>query len=214
MKRSRHSVVAKTYPERSIANACGTVLLLFAAGMYFCSKGPLLIAGLASLVLIGRSIGIRTGSFGKCVPMARASATQLGPCVILHSHYDAKHGRESHEFYFLGKFLCAGCFGIAFGTLLGLTLPVTYFFYHLNDTIYTALAVLAPLCFIPTFLRCLGWRSLNAVERFLSYSLLPIGSWIILILLDNWFHHMIVNLIALGLICLAWHAGGRYKLAQ
>jgi len=214
MTRSHHSMVATTYPERALGTMCGTVLLLYAASIWFGSKGPLLIACLASLVLIVRSIGFRIVPKGQCVPMAKASITQLGPFSLFHSHYDQRQDRGSHEFCFRGKYLCAGCHGLALGTLLSLILPFSHFLYDLNDTFFFTLIVFTPLCFLPTILRCFGWISLSAIARFLSYGVLPIGSWIILLQLDRWFHHTLVNLIAIGLICLAWYAGGRYKLTR
>ena len=214
MKKSRHSVDATTYPEQSVGAICLSGLLLVAASIWLGSKGPLVVAGFASLILIVRSIGFRPVSTRRCVPMAVASVTQLGPFSIYHSHYDERQGQESHEFSFRGKLFCAGCYGIAMGTLLGLALPLTYFFNELSDTFYFGLTVIAPLCFLPTIFRCFGWVSLSAVERFLSYGLLPIGSWIILVQLDRWFHDTLVNLVALCIICVAWQAGGKYKLAR
>ncbi len=214
IQRLRHSVVVTTYPKQSAGAICLSGLLLVATSIWLGSKGPLVAACLASLILIVRSIGFRFVSARRCVPMAAASVTQLGPFSIYHSHYDERQGIESHEFSFRGKFLCAGCYGIAIGTILGLTIPLTYFFNELSDAFYFGLTAIAPFCFLPTIFRCFGWVSLSAVKRFLSYGLLPVGSWIILVQLDRWFQDTLVNLVALFLIFLAWQAGGRYKLAR
>lgn len=204
-----------TYPEHSLGTICLTSLLLAGMSFWMGAKGPLIAGSLASLLLIVRSIGFRPmPSNQRFVPMVAASVTLLGPFALYHSHYHKKQGRGRHEFTFRGKFLCAGCYGIALGTLLGLTLAFTYFFIELRDSFYIVLTVVAPLCFVPTILRCFGWRPSSAVQRFLSYGLLPIGSWIILILLDRWFHNILVNLAALGLIVVAWRAGGKYKKEQ
>ena len=214
MLRLRHSEAATTYPEHSVSAICLSGLLLVGMSIWLGSKGPLVVACFASIILILRSIGFRPVSTRRCVPMAATAVSQLGPFSIFHSHYDKRQDQETHEFFFRGKFFCAGCYGLAFGTLIGLALPLTYFFYERNDAFYYLLTAIAPFCFLPTIFRCIGWLSLNAVERFLSYGLLPFGSWIILVQLDRLFHNTTVNLVALGLISVAWHAGGRYKLAR
>lgn len=102
---------------------------------------------------------------------------------------------------------------MAAGTLFSLTLPLAHIFYEPDATFYIGLTCAAPFCFLPTIFRCVGSVSLSAVERFLSYGLLPIGSWIFLVQLDRWFRNTLINLIALCLISAAWFAGGRYKRA-
>lgn len=215
MQKSHHSAGVMTYPEHSFGTICLTSLLL--AGMSFGmgAKGPLIAACLASLLLVVRSIGFHAmPSTRRFVPMVAASVTLLGPFAVHHSHYHKKEDRRRHEFAFRGKYLCAGCYGIAVGTLLGLTLALTYFFIEMWDSFYKVLAVVAPLCLVPAMVQCFGWRPSSAVQRFISYGLLPIGSWIILVLSDRWFHNTLVNLAVLGLIVVAWRAGGTYKKRQ
>lgn len=216
MLRLRRSVGVMTYHEHSLGTICLTILLLAGMSFWMGAKGPLIAACLASLLLVIRSIGFHPLPLNRrFMPMVSASVTLLGPFPFYHSHCHKRQGRGRHEFAFRGKFLCAGCYGMAIGTILGLMLAFSYFFVELSDSFYIILTVLAPPCFAPTILRCLkGEGTLNAVQRFLSYGLLPIGSWIILVLMDRCFHNTLLNLTALGLIVVAWHAGGKYKKRQ
>lgn len=215
MKKLHHSVGVITYLKQSIGPMFLTGFLLAGMSIWMGSKGPLAVACAASLILIVRSIGLRLNiSNLRFVPMAAALVTQLGPFAIYHSHHDESRHRKLHEFSFRGKLFCAGCYGMAIGTFLGLMLPLTHFFIQLNDNVYSVLALLAPLFFLPTIFRCFGWLSSSAVSRFIGYGLLPLGSWIILVQMDRCFQNTIVNLVALGLIVVAWHAGGKYKMSR
>lgn len=214
MRRLPLSAVATIYPERGVDSLllCGGLLVTM--GLMFGSKGPLLVACLASILLILRSLGVRLATGDTRVSMGTVAESRLGSFALRHSHHDPQTDRKHHEFCIHGKYYCAGCYGLAFGTLVALALPATYFTDVLGEYSQTALLMVAPICFLPTVLRCFGWTSLRPIARSLSYGLLPIGSWIILIGVDGWLDSALANSVALSVVVFAWYAGGAYHAAR
>lgn len=214
MRKLPLSVAATTYPERAVGSVLLCGALLAAMSLMFGSSGPLLVACIASILLILRSAGLRLATGDTRVPLATVAESRFGSFALRHSHHDPQKERELHEYCIHGKYYCAGCYGLAVGTFFALALPATYFTGVIGEHARAALLMAAPICFLPTVLRCFGWDSLGPISRSLSYGLLPIGSWIFLIGVDGWLDDALANSVALGVIVLAWYAGGAYQTAR
>lgn len=183
--------------------------VLMASVLLFGAKGTIVAAYLASVVLILRSIGLRCCR-QRYLAVAEPGVTRLGHLVLIHSHHNQDGQNIHHTFFIRGKHFCAGCYGLAFGTLLSLILPTAFLIRAIEDRALAILIASAPFCFLPTILRCLTQMEISALFRFVSYCLLPIGSWIVIVNVHAWFHNWSLNVLVLGLVVLGWNTGGLY----
>jgi hypothetical protein len=189
------------------------VLVLGASVVLLGATGPVVVAYVASLVLILRTSGV-VYSQQKYSSVARAGISRYGRLVVIHSHHDPTKRSSGHEFKIRGKYFCAGCYGLALGTSLSLVLPTLYLTGALKGETLTVALVLAPVCFVPTILRGTTSRTISALGRFVSYGLLQVGSWIVIVSSDALLHDWLLNVFVLGLIVVGWNAGGLYLLSR
>jgi hypothetical protein len=183
--------------------------VLAASILLFGAKGTIFVAYLVSLALIIRSIGLKY-SRRKYLAVAKQSVSRLGRLVVIHSHHNLDGQSFHHTFFIRGKYFCAGCHGLALGTLLSLILPTAFLIRAIEGHALAILLASAPICFLPTILRCLTQIEISALFRFVSYCLLPIGSWIVIVTVHAWCHSWLLNVLILGLVVLGWNAGGFY----
>jgi hypothetical protein len=185
------------------ASVLAAIILLFGA------KGTIFVAYLASLALIVRSIGLKYCR-RSYLAVADPGVSRLGHLVVIHSHHNHDGQNIHHAIFIRGKCFCAGCYGLAFGTLLSLIIPTAFLIGAIEGRALTILLAAVPICFLPAILRCLTQMEISVLFRFVSYGLLPIGSWIIIINVHTWWHNWLLNVLALGLIILGWNGGGFY----
>ena len=188
-------------------SALAISLLLFGA------KGPLGVAYLVSLALIVRSSGARLKR-GCFVAAAEPGVSQLGRLIIIHCHHPPAKKDDPHAFLIRGKYFCAGCYGLALGAMVSLVLPTVFLAGAMEDKVPAILSAAVPFCFLPTVLRCTIPMKIGALFRFMSYGLLPIGTWIFILNVHAWFHSWLVNMLVLMLVVLGWNAGGFYLLKK
>lgn len=191
-----------------------TLLLLNASVLAVCillfsAFGTIVVAYLASLALIMRSMGLKYSRL-KYLDFPKPFTSRFGNLMVIHSHYNQDGQNMRHMFFIRGKYICAGCYGLALGTLLSLILPTSFLIRAIDDSTLKILLVSTPICFLPTILRCLTQMEISALFRFISYCLLPIGSWIVIVNVHVWYHNWLLNVLVLGLVVLGWNAGGFY----
>jgi uncharacterized membrane protein len=175
----------------------------------FGDKGTLVVAYLASLALIVRSCGIRFRR-DNLVAAAKPGVSLLGRLMIIHCHHPPAAKRDQHAFLIRGKYLCAGCYGLALGTMVSLVMPTVCLARSFKVEIPAILSAAAPFCFLPGVVRCTTQMKIGALFRFVSYGLLPIGTWIIILTVHARFHSWLLNTLVLTLVVLGWNAGGLY----
>lgn len=186
-----------------------TCAALAASVLVFRSVGPILVACLASAALILRCTGVRYFT-GGVVPVSSAGISRFGRWTIVHSHHCPRQRNAAHEFRFGEKYFCAGCSGLALGTLVSLMIPVAYLLHALDDHTLSTLLILAPVCFLPTVVRCIAPDEIRAHWRFVAYGLLPIGSWIFIIGVETRYQSWQLNVLTLLVIVFSWNIGGLY----
>lgn len=186
-------------------------LILAASIVLLGATGPIFVAYLASLVLVWRSLGLRFVD-QNCLAVAHPGITRCWRVTVIHSHHDPSGRSGDREVKIGRKYFCVGCYALALGTSLSLLLPTFYLIGVIGMETLLVLLALAPVCFVPTIRRLMTTRATSAFGRFVSYGLLPIGTWIVLIGADAAFHHWFLNALLLGLVVIGWNAGGLYLL--
>ena len=170
------------------------------------ARGPLAIAGIASVVLVFRSLGFRLMRV-TALPLGRENWSRLGPFVITHSHH-TRHERSHHEFQVGEKYFCAGCCGLASGTLVGVTLAVLMLLGGSPLPHAPAVILICLLCCFPTLGLVYAGAACGPRLRGLAYALLPAGAWVGLAILHATFENAWLNLVAVTAIVVVWHYGG------
>jgi len=188
-----------------------TVGLILVSGLYFGSKGSLLILLLGALILAIRISGIRFMS-ESIKRMGPWMVTRFGSLVIVHSHHIKKLRENGKEFKIKGKYFCTGCYGMCFGICISIILIIYYLIYGFNQVMIIPLIGLVLLLVIPIILRYLIFILMKSSLRFLSNALLPIGLVLLLCIIDKLFQNWIIN----GIYELSLIGGGflRWKIAS
>jgi hypothetical protein len=184
-------------------------LLLTISILLFGASGTIVVAYLASLALIMQSIGLRYPP-RSYLAVAKPGVSKSGRLAFVHSHHNMDGQNSHHAFLIRGKYFCAGCYGLAFGTLLSLVVPTAFLAGAIDWPVLAIVLAAVPICFLPTVLRCLSQIELSACSRFGSYALLPIGCWIVIVSVHARFNNWLLNVLVLGLVVLGWNAGGHY----
>jgi hypothetical protein len=211
MQKLLHSVVVAASLREYFIWILLNGLLLFLLNCLFGSEGFIIYGLFASLLLTGRSIGIRLHGNGPTIPMAEKEISRWGMFIIVHSHHHPTQEQQKQEFLIRGKYYCAGCYGLSAGILVIFPLPLLYLLGIRNDDLLDILSCLAPFCFLPVLFNCRKWNSLSPTKKSVYYGLLPVGSWILLVQSETRFHNPVINLVALIVIVIAWNTGGHFK---
>jgi hypothetical protein len=134
--------------------------------------------------------------------------------MVIHCHHHPAEKDDRHAFLIRGKYYCAGCYGLALGSTVSLLMPTIFLARATEVKIPAILSLAVPFCFLPTVLRCTTEMKIGALFRFVSYGLLPIGSWILILSVHVHFHSWLLNILVLMLVVLGWNTGGLYLLSK
>lgn len=181
------------------------------------SRGVIVAALAASLPMVLVLAGLRFDSarlraaLGGRTPAAFAAA-RWGPILLVHSHHEPRLAARGKELRAGARLFCAGCYGIAAGTLVGDAAALAYLAAGLDREAAGSLAALLPLAFAPIVVRYTVARRMSAGLRLLANALLAAGCWLVLLLADAWLASAAVNVALIagfGLIALARHKAAR-----
>jgi hypothetical protein len=188
--------------------------LMLAAGIaLFGAGGTILAAYLASLALIARSIGLRY-TRQQFMAVATPGVSRFRRIAVIHAHNGLNGRSREHSLLIRGKHFCAGCYGLAFGTCVALVLPTAVLMGAVEERTSVILLPAVPFCYLPTILRCVSPLAIDARFRFVSYGLLAIGSWIVIVSVHALWQSPLLNVVILGLVVLGWNCGGLYLQRQ
>ena len=165
----------------------------------------LVISILIIIILSGfRLRNAQMKEYSKTVGFNKSMVSEKSFWVLFHSHHSEILLRYGKELRMKGKFYCTGCYGSLTGIFTGDIIVIFYLWRSFSETSILIITILLPFFFIPIILRYLIFSKMKHGVRFVSNMLLPIGCWLILIIVDhthgNSFYNGIVVLIFVGLM--------------
>lgn len=181
--------------------------LILVSGLFYSSKGPLIVLLIGALILAIRISGIRFMS-ESIKTMGPWMVTRFGSLVIVHSHHIKKLRENGKEFKIKGKYFCTGCYGMCFGICISVVLIIYYLMYGFSSAIIIPLFCLIPFLLIPIILRYSIFILMKSPLRFISNVFLPLGIVLLLCIIDKLFQNWVINgiyeLLLIGIAFFRW----------
>jgi uncharacterized membrane protein len=182
-------------------------VLIAASAALYGPQGPLALAAVGSVLLVFGTLGVRVIST-PAMPIDRTAYTAVGSIVVVHCHH-AVHERHRHEFSIRGKFICAGCCGLAAGVLAGLIVAGLFAWGLLNLPPEWLALLVAVACCLPALHLIGADHPVSPQARALTYGLVPVAGWLALLQIHATYRSAVANALAVVAMVVTWECAAR-----